>query len=68
MIFADYMKLKERAEEVGVGDDPCLKRLLHLLQFKDVVRRHHSSCMREIYEWERNIALEVERRIKEASE
>ena len=68
MLFDDYMKLKERAEEVGVGDDPCLKRLLHLLQFKDVVSRHHSSCMREIYEWERNLALEVESRIKEASE
>lgn len=68
MIFADYMKLKERAEEVGIGDDLCLSQLLHLLQFKDVIRRHHSSCMSEIYEWERNIALEVERRIKEASE
>lgn len=68
MLFDDYMKLKERAEEVGIGDDPCLKQLLHLLQFKDVVRRHHSSCMSEIYEWERNLALEVESRIKEASE
>ena len=68
MTFGDYMKLKERAEEVGVGDDPCLKRLLHLLQFKDVVNRHHSSCMRELHEWEKSFALEVERRIKEASE
>lgn len=68
MLFDDYMKLKERAEEVGIGDDPCLKQLLHLLQFKDVVRRHHSSCMSEIYEWERNIKLEIEGRIKEASE
>lgn len=68
MLFDDYMKLKERAEEVGIGDDPCLKRLLHLLQFKDVVRRHHSSCMSEIYELERNLALEVESRIKEESE
>ena len=68
MLFDDYMKLKERAEEVGVGDDPCLKRLLHLLQFKDVVIRHHRSCMRELHEWERSFALEVESRIKEASE
>lgn len=68
MTFDDYAKLEKQAEEVGIGDDPCLIQLLHFLQFKEVVRRHQGSCMSELYAWEKNIALDLERRIKEASE
>lgn len=66
MTFDEYAELEKRAEAVGLGEDPCLMQLLHFLQFKEVVRRHQSACMSELYSWEKNIALEVERRVKEA--
>lgn len=66
MNFADYVKLEERAEEHGIGDDPSLAQLLHIIQFKTAVVRGHKRTMRELAVWEKNIANSVEQRINEA--
>lgn len=67
MNFADYVELEKRAEEHGIGDDPLLAQLLHIIQFKEVVKKGHKRTMRELATWEKNIAKSVEQRIKEAS-
>lgn len=66
MNFADYVELEKRAEEHGMGDDPALAQLLHIIQFKEVVKNGHKRTMRELDVWEKNIASCVEQRIKEA--
>lgn len=66
MTFVEYVELEKRAEAVGLGNGPCLLQLLHFLQFSEVVRRSHEACMRELRAWEKNIAKEAERRVKEA--
>lgn len=65
MNFADWVDLKERAEAHGTGDDPALEQLLHIIQFKEVVKNGHRRTMRDLDNWEKNIAKTVERRIKE---
>lgn len=65
MNFSDYVELEERAEAHGIGDDPALAQLLHIIQFKEAVVRGHKRTMRELAVWERNIAETVEQRIKE---
>lgn len=65
MNFADYVELEKRAEAHGIGDDPALARLLHIIQFKEVVKNGHRRTMRDLDNWEKNIAKTVERRIKE---
>ena len=65
MNFADWVELKERAEAHGIGDDPALAQLLHIIQFKEVVKNGHRRTMRDLDNWGRNIAKTVERRIKE---
>lgn len=67
MNFFDYVELEKRAEEHGMGDDPSLAQLLHIIQFKEVVKNGHRRTMRELDDWEKNIASCVEQRIKEAS-
>ena len=37
MNFSDYVELEKRAEAHGIGDDPALAHLLHILQFKKAV-------------------------------
>lgn len=66
MNFSDYVELEKRAEAHGIGDDPALAQLLHIIQFKQVVVRGHKKTMRELADWEKNIAKSVEQRIKEA--
>lgn len=66
MNFSDYAELEKRAEEHGIGDDPSLAQLLHIIQFKETVVRGHRKTMRELAVWEKNIARNVEQRIKEA--
>lgn len=66
MNFADYVELEERAEEHGIGDDPSLAQLLHIIQFKEVVKNGHRRTMRDLADWEKRIANSVEQRIKEA--
>ncbi len=65
MNFADYVELEKRAEAHGIGDDPALAHLLHIIQFKEVVKNGHRRTMRDLDNWEKNIAKTVERRIKE---
>lgn len=65
MNFADYVELEKRAEAHGIGDDPALAQLLHIIQFKEAVKNGHRKTMRELDIWEKNIAKTVERRIKE---
>ena len=65
MNFSDYVELEKRAEEHGTGDDPALAQLLHIIQFKEAFVRGHKRTMRELDDWEKNIAKTVERRIKE---
>lgn len=65
MNFADWAELEERAKEHGIGDDPSLAQLLHIIQFKEAVVNGHRETMRELDIWEKNIARTVERRIKE---
>lgn len=66
MNFSDYVELEKRAEEHGIGDDPSLAQLLHIIQFKEDVVRGHKRTMRDLAVWEKNIAENVELRIKEA--
>lgn len=67
MNFSDYVELEKRAEEHGIGDDPSLAQLLHIIQFKETVVRGHRRTMRDLNIWEKNIASSVEQRIKEES-
>lgn len=66
MDFSDYVELEKRAEAHGIGDDPSLAQLLHIIQFKEVVKEGHRRTMNELADWEKNIAETVEQRIKEA--
>lgn len=66
MNFADWAELEERAKEHGIGDDPSLAQLLHIIQFKETVVRGHKRTMRDLDTWEKTIARDVEQRIKEA--
>ena len=66
MNFSDYVDLEKRAEAHGIGDDPALAQLLHIIQFKEAVVNGHRRTMRELDVWEKNIAETVEQRIKEA--
>ena len=65
MNFSDYVELEERAEAHGIGDDPALTQLLHIIQFKEAVKNGHRKTMRDLDIWEKNIAKAVERRIEE---
>lgn len=44
MNLSDWCDLNKRAEKHGMGDDPSLNQLLHLLQFKEAVVRGHRRC------------------------
>lgn len=66
MTFSEYMQLMKRAEAAGIGDDNSLAQLLHYLQFQEAATRHFQAYMSEMEAWCRNIAKEVEFRIKEA--
>ena len=66
MNFSDYAELEKRADAHGIGDDPALAQLLHILQFKEAVKNGHRKTMRELDIWEKNIANNVEQRIEEA--
>lgn len=65
MNFSDYVELEKRAEAHGLGDDPSLAQLLHIIQFKQAVVRGHKETMSDLATWEKNIAETVEQRIKE---
>lgn len=65
MTFSEYMQLSERAEAAGIGDDKSLAQLLHYIQFQEVATRNFQAYMNEMEAWCRNIAKEVESRIKE---
>ena len=67
MNFTDYIELEKRAEEHGIGADKSLAQLLHIIQFKEVVKEGHKRTMNELDDWEKNIAKTVEQRIKEAA-
>ena len=67
MDFSDYVELEKRAEAHGIGDDPSLAQLLHIIQFKEVVKEGHKRTMNDLADWEKNIAETVEQRIKEAA-
>lgn len=66
MNFSDYVELEKQAEAHGIGDDPSLSQLLHIIQFKEVVKEGHKRTMNDLADWEKNIARCVEQRIKEA--
>ena len=67
MNFTDYVELEKRAEANGIVDDPSLAQLLHIIQFKEVVKEGHKRTMNDLADWEKNIAETVEQRIKEAA-
>lgn len=67
MDFSDYIELEKRAEEHGIGAEQSLAQLLHIIQFKEVVKEAHRLTMNELAVWEKNIAETVEKRIKEAA-
>ena len=67
MDFSDYVELEKRAEAHGIGDDQSLAQLLHIIQFKEVVKEGHRRTMNDLAEWEKNVAKTVEQRIKEAA-
>lgn len=66
MNFSDYVELEKRAEAHGIGDDPSLAQLLHIIQFKEYVKNGHKRTMDDLASWEKNIADTVEQRIKKA--
>ncbi|MED9954539.1 MAG: hypothetical protein UFT36_07075 [Collinsella sp.] len=68
MDFSDYVELEKRAEVHGIGDDPSLAQLLHIIQFKEAVKNGHKRTMNELAVWEKNIAENVEQRIKETED
>jgi hypothetical protein len=68
MNFSDYVELEKRAEAHGLGGDPSLAQLLHIIQFKEAVVNGHKRTMNELAVWEKNIAESVEQRIKEAED
>lgn len=63
----DYMKLRERAREVGLGGHPALIQLLYLLQGKRKVQDHYKAYMRDMDNWEKNCARDVEDAIRRVS-
>ena len=65
MKFEDWVELSKRAKSCGIGDDKALAQLLHIIQFKEVVKSGHRRTMRELHDWEANIAKSVEQRISE---
>lgn len=65
MDFSDYVELEKRAEAHGIGDDQSLAQLLHIIQFKEAVKKGHKRTMDDLAAWEKNIAKNVEQRIKE---
>lgn len=67
MNFTDYVELEKRAEAHGIGDDPSLAQLLHIIQFKEVVKKGHRRTMNDLATWEKTIAESVEQRINEAA-
>lgn len=67
MNFADYVDLEKRAEAHGIVDDQSLAQLLHIIQFKEIVKKGHKRTMDDLAAWEKNIAKNVEQRIKEAA-
>lgn len=66
MNFSDYVELEKQAEAHGIGDDPSLAQLLHIIQFKEAVKKGNKRTMDDLAAWEKNIAKNVEQRIKEA--
>lgn len=66
MTLSEYMQLEKRAEVAGIGNDNVLAQLLHYLQFQKCATRNFQAYMNEMDAWCRNIAKEVESRIKEA--
>lgn len=66
MDFSDYVELEKRAEAHGIGDDQSLAQLLHIIQFKEVIKEGHKRTMNELADWEKNIAKNIEQRINEA--
>lgn len=66
MKFEDWAELNERAKSCGIGNDRSLAQLLHIIQFKEVVKSGHRRTIRELHTWEKDIAKTVEQRIKEA--
>lgn len=67
MDFSDYVELEKRAEAHGIGDDPSLAQLLHIIQFKEVVKNVHKRTMNDLSDWEKNIEEIVEQRIRRAA-
>lgn len=67
MNFSDYVELEKQAEAHGIGDDQSLAQLLHIIQFKEVVKEGHKRTMNDLAAWEKNIADTVEQRIKKAT-
>ena len=67
MNFSDYVELEKRADAHGIVDDPALAQLLHIIQFKEAVKKGHKRTMDDLAAWEKNIAKNVEQHIKEAS-
>lgn len=67
MNFSDYVELEKQAEAHGIGDDPSLAQLLHIIQFKEAVKKGHKRTMDDLAAWEKNVAETVEQRIKEAA-
>lgn len=68
MTFPEYMRLRDRAEAAGIGDDKSLARLLHYLQSKEVATRHFQAYMNEMEAYCENISKTIESRIKEVTD
>lgn len=63
----DYVKLREKAKEAGLREHPALIQLLHLLQAKNKAQKHFRAYMRDMNEWEKNCARDVEDAIRKVN-
>lgn len=68
MTFNDYIKLRDRARDSGVADNPALTRLLHLIQAKQKAKEHFEAYLHDMNEWEKNCIENVKDAIREACE
>ena len=69
MTFAEYIKLKERVQELPCETQetfqPLLSHLLHLIQCENVADTYYKKYKAEMKEWQKNVAADIEKYLKE---
>lgn len=66
MMSYEFIQLKARAERAGVGDDPALTKLEHVMQEQTFEAKRHERYYETLKTREKKYAEMVERAIQEA--